>query len=132
VSVHRDRLDRALLAGADPVTTPELTLRAFQLTRPPSRAALAASLEGAIATAEVRRRRSPAAAPLARQAIAAARPELEALASALREDAVVAPRGVLLARLLLSDGSGPLYADYGPRRLRDATGDTLAALSERV
>jgi hypothetical protein len=35
---RREQLDRQLLDGVDPVTTPELTLRAFQLTRAPARA----------------------------------------------------------------------------------------------
>ncbi len=70
VLASHESLDRLLLEGTAPVTTPELTLRSFQLTRASSRASLAASLEDALATAPARRRRSPSAAPLARDAIA--------------------------------------------------------------
>jgi hypothetical protein len=132
VLARRERLDRLLLEGADPVTTPELTLRAFQHTRPASRVALAASLDDAVASAATRRRRSPTAAPLARGAIAAARPELQELARSLREDRIVAARGVVRARRLLTDGSGPLYVESGDGALRRAAQAALSALGERV
>lgn len=132
VLARRERLDRQLLEGADPVTAPELTLRAFQLTRASARAALAASLEDAVSSAAVRSRRSPTAAPLARSAIAAAGPELRALAQTLRDEPVVAARGVVLARRLLTDGAGPLYAESSDGVLRRAAGEALAGLGERV
>jgi hypothetical protein len=132
VLAMRDRLDRRLLEGQDPVTTPELTLRAFQLTRPAARTALAASLQDAVSSAAVARRRSAGAAPLARSAISAALPELEALARALREEPVVAARGMVLARRLLADGSGPLYVESGDGALRYAAAGTLAALGAHL
>jgi hypothetical protein len=132
VLARRERLDRMLLEGADPVTSAELTLRAFQLTRPPGRAALAAGIEDAVSSAGSRRRRSPSAAPLARSGIAAARPELAELARALREEPIVSAHGVVLARRLLTDGSGPLYGESGDGALRSATMQALNALGDRV
>jgi len=117
-----------LLEGADPVTSAELTLRAFQLTRLQSRARVGASLEDAVASAPTRRRRSASAAPLARSAIAAARPELQELARALRKRPVVTARGVVLVRRLLTDGAGPLYVESGDGALRCAAAEALSAL----
>ena len=128
VLAQRERLDRRLIEGTDPVTSAELTLRAYQLSRPAHRRALAASVDDAVASAAVSRRRSAAAAPLARAGIEAARPELEELSRRLREEPVVAARGVALARRLLTDGSGPMYVESGEGVLRCATGEALSAL----
>jgi hypothetical protein len=132
VLFHRQRLERLLIAGADPVSAPELSLRAFQLTRRSERRRLAASIDDTLAAAARRPRRSASAAPLARRGIRAARVELGALAEALREEPVVSARGVALARRLLTDGAGPLYTHRGDGVLRDAAGHALAALGERV
>jgi hypothetical protein len=128
VLLQRARLDRMLMEGADPVAVPELTLRAYQLTRPAHRRQIAAGIDDALASAASRRRRSPAAAPLARGGIAAARPELAELARALREEPVAAARGVAMARHLLIDGAGPLYVDNGNGALRSAAGAAVRAL----
>lgn len=132
VLLHRGRLDRLLLEGAEPVTTAELTLRAYQLTRRPSRAALAASLEQSVASAARRRRRSATSAPLARDAIAGTRPVLAELARALREEPVAAARCVALVRRLLADGAGPLYVESGDGALREAAVEALRALGGPV
>jgi hypothetical protein len=132
VLAQRGGLDRRLLAGADPVSTPELTLRAFQLTRAASRTTLAGSFEDTIATATERRRRSATSAPLARGAIAAARLELAELVLAIREEPVVRARGLVLARRLLTDGSGPLYVESSDAALRIAVDETIRALLPRL
>ena len=54
------------------------------------------------------------------------------MARALREEPVVAARGVVLARRLLTDGSGPLYVESGDSTLRHAAAETLTALDQRV
>lgn len=131
VLAHHERLDGLLEQGADPVADPALTLRAFQLTRLSHRARVADSLEGAIASAATRRRRSPSAPPLARESVAAARTELLTLARTLRGEPIVAPRGVVLARQLLTDGSGPLYVECADGALRCETESALAALHTR-
>ncbi len=131
VLANRDRLDRMLIEGADPVTSEELTLRAYQLSRLSHRRALAASVDDVLDSAAKRRRRSPAAPPLAREGIAAGRPALAELSRALREEPVVAARGVALARRLLTDGAGPLYVEGGAE-LRIAAGDACRALDPQL
>lgn len=130
VLAHRDSLDRMLIDGADPVATDELALRAFQLSRPSHRRALAASVDDAVRSAATRRRRrSPAAPRLAREGIGPARSSLAELSRALREEPVVAARGVALARRLLTDGAGPLYVESGSAALRIAVEETVRALA---
>jgi hypothetical protein len=132
VLLRRARLDALLIDGADPVAAPELTLRAYQLTRPSHRRQMAAGIDDALATAASRKRRSPSAAPLAREGIAAARPELAELSRRLREEPVAVARGVALARRLLTDGAGPLYVDSGNGALRRAAAEAITALVHPV
>ena len=129
VLLHRARLDRMLIEGADPVATLELTLRAYQLTRASHRRQIAASIDDAVASAAARRRRAPSAAPLARARISVARSELAELSRALREEPVASARGVALARRILVDGAGPLYVDGGDTALRAAAAEALGALA---
>jgi hypothetical protein len=129
VLVRGRQLERLLIEGADPVSAPELALRAFQLTRASHRRSLAASLDDALLSAANGRRRSPSAAPLAGASIAAARPALVELARMLREQPVVAARGVAMTRRLLVDGAGPLYVDTHDGALRHAAEQALTALS---
>jgi hypothetical protein len=70
---------------------------------------------------------SPPARPPGPQVWRAA-DELLALAAALERTAAVDARGVALARELLRDGRGPLYADLGGLCLAKAAGAATAAL----
>jgi hypothetical protein len=128
VLARRERLDRMLIEGADPVATDELTLRAYQLSRPSHRCALAASVDDAVRSAAARSRRSPAAPPLAREGIGLASSALAELSRALREEPVVAARGVALAQRVLTDGAGPLYVESGDA-LRILVDETIRALA---
>jgi hypothetical protein len=76
----------------------------------------------------------PAEAPrLDREAIVRARSELLDLAGRLRSDSAVSPFGVALARKLIDDKSGPLYASDRPRRrLLDEVQAAIAALDMAV
>ncbi len=125
-------LDDALAAGADPVATRELALRAGQLTDPRRRACFARSLRRAIAAAELppaaRLPSRGAGVPVNRAAVLEARPELEALADDLAEIALPNPRGVALSLQLLRDGAGPLYRPWSPEDLREAAQGARAAL----
>ncbi|HXB14189.1 MAG TPA: hypothetical protein VNV44_00465 [Solirubrobacteraceae bacterium] len=129
---RRELLDRLLIEGSDPVSTPELTLRAFQLTRRTSRRQLAASLDDVVASARVRSRRYSTSPPLARRAIKLARGALAELADALREEPFVTPRGVALARRLVTDGAGPLYVEMPDGTLLRAVQEASAALAAPV
>lgn len=111
VRLHRIRLDAMLAEGADPAASPELRLRARQLTQMSHRRALAAGFEKALATAEGPRPRLSSAVAPAKYEVRAARAALLELCQDLRERATVAPAGVALARDLLTDGTSPLYIE---------------------
>jgi hypothetical protein len=106
---HRAKLDTMLLDGADPAGSPELRLRASQLTGSRHRGMLARSLVESVEAAEGERRRSMASVPLAYGEVRAARAALLELANGLSGEGPVAPAGVVLAERLVTDGAGPLY-----------------------
>ena len=115
------RLDRALVAGADPAGSSQLEARAARLTAPGHRAILAEGLERLVQAAHGPRRRWWA--PCARDHLVANTVEIGELAEILRGSAPVYARGVAMVDQLLTDGAGPAY--LGPRetlarRLREA------------
>jgi hypothetical protein len=67
--------------------------------------------------------------PVRRPAVLAARDEISELVVALRCAGPVAPRGVALANLLLTDGTGPLYALREGPDLRDQLRIAIQQLS---
>lgn len=97
--------------GEDVDSSEQLTLRARQLTSMRERRRLADSLDGALSIAEGRSRHVSSAPPLARRNIRACRAALLQLSRALRHDDVVHAAGVVRARELLTDGTGPLYLE---------------------
>jgi hypothetical protein len=99
------RLDQALAAGADPASEPVLLARARRLTSWRTRRRLAKALE------EVE---LGAGLPVRRDQVREARDLLSELATALRSRERVSARGVLLARRIITDGCGPLYAPNAP------------------
>lgn len=119
------RLDQALAAGASPGSSAALTLRAKTLTAPGKRRDLAAALRR-IARKEV----APAVTGLRlaaeRPQVGEARSELESLARRLADSDPVAPQGVALTQVLLTDGAGPLLWERSREdlcgRLRQALG----------
>lgn len=128
--LYARRLDRELASGADPSASPELALRARRLCRPAYRTVIANGLEGAVAAADAGPRGLSAAAPVASAAVAEARPELEAVIAELRDAPEVNAQGVALARRLLTDAGGPLYAPGDAARLRRSAERALEALRE--
>jgi hypothetical protein len=109
VALLRRRLDAALADGADPAASPELTLRARQLTSGSAREALADSIDSILSEVDRPGRSNPGRVPVVRQEVLGARPRLIDLERRLREGRCRA-QGVVLIRRLLSDGTGPLYA----------------------
>lgn len=107
----RGRLDRSLAAGTSPATDARHTMRARQLVQPSARRHLAAALLDAVQSIdEPRFVRVPGPeAPINKRAVRSCDVELRALAHALT-DPYPRARGVVLARALLTDGNGPLYA----------------------
>jgi hypothetical protein len=130
VFLRRGMLDRLLAAGADPTWEPELGLRAAQVAAPRKRRALAQSLGRAVLDAE-RPPRWSCAAPLDRDAVRAAAPELRALAAGLAQEATPAPQGVTLARQLLQEPGSPLYAPGDETALREGVRIARQALARK-
>lgn len=129
--LHPGALDRRLAAGADPARDRELAARASMLLRRSTRLQIADGLEDAVAAA-YRGGRHPftAAVPVSEPAVREAREELLALTRRLRMPEPVRPQGVALARELLIDGTGPLYAHHGPAVLQGVARAALFALDE--
>jgi hypothetical protein len=128
VLLARGRLDELLANGADPADSPELALRAQQLTSERNRRTLADSFERIVAIAEGPEPARNASPRLARRDVMACRATLLDLARALRDYADVNPRGVALAQRLITDGTGPLYSRAGDDALWRAAHDANAAL----
>jgi hypothetical protein len=107
--------------------SPRLAWRAAELTSDRHRLELGRSLTDVVHASD--ERLLPAAAPLARAAVRACRPQLLALTARLYDLSLpVTPRGMVLVERLLGDGSGPLYGDGGAARLLDVLERTRAAL----
>jgi len=116
--LRRGRLDRALADGAGPESSPALALRARRLTDISNRRAIADALRGIVRQAQ--RVPSPSyirVSPCHRRVKGSSR-DLVQLADALSRPGPVAPCGVAQARLLLTDGTGPLYDPRSPEDLR--------------
>jgi hypothetical protein len=103
------RLDLALAEGVAPETSAPLALRAQRLTEPDRRWSTAGALRRIISEAADNRRARFGRVRPNRRAVIAARRELGTLADTLDDPGPVAAAGVAQARLLLTDGTGPLY-----------------------
>ena len=126
VRLQRFALDRRLADRSDPARSPELDLRARQLTGDHERLTLAERLESVLREAEHVELELTARVLLQRDAILAARPQLRALIDDLRAIEDPAPVGVARASLLVSDGASPLYAPAAPGTLAEEA--TIASL----
>jgi hypothetical protein len=104
---RRDELDRLLIDGAPPEGSPEVELRAQQLTEHNHRHHLAAELESVVAAVDAPES-SRFAIDLRADEIRVARGALLELAAQLRRKRCL-PRGVAMTRRLLRDPSSPLY-----------------------
>jgi len=121
------RLDRRLAAGVPPERSAALSLRAARLIEPAVGAALARRLE--LIVAEADGRLLPRARIAARRrAVFEAAGELDALARRLAAPDPRGVRGVAQARLLLTDGCGPLYSHRSGEDLTGAVRRARAAL----
>lgn len=122
------RLDRALADGVASETSPALALRARWLIALPHRRLIAASYQrivrDASAVADQQRLRvspNPARVTLARS-------ELLRLAEALALPGPARAQGVAQARLLLTDGAGPLYSRRSSAGLEEQASRATANL----
>jgi hypothetical protein len=114
------RLDRALAEGADPASEPSLLARARRVTSWRMRRRIAGALE---------QLESGPGIPVRRDQLREAEDLIAELATALRSRERVSARGVLLARQIITDGCGPLYApNHPPAALWWLVRDALRAL----
>jgi hypothetical protein len=114
VRLTAGRLDRALAGGASPDSTVSLALRAQALVRPAERLALADSLERILAATPCRSARAPKYIDAAFYCrVSAASAELRELVGTLRGWGPVSAEGMAKARLLVTDGLGPLHRGSG-------------------
>jgi hypothetical protein len=109
VFIARPWLDRRIAAGDARAAGAALELRARQLGSAGVRLQLARELRSVVEYAE--RESSPAfsAVVINRPAVSRGRHALLGLAERLERQGQVSPRGVALARVLLTDGLGPLF-----------------------
>jgi hypothetical protein len=125
--IRASRLDTDLARGVSPESTAALAVHAERLTRPAACRQLARSLRRITAN----ERPSPwctPVVPLCRHEVRDALSELEALANRLAAAGPVSACGVAQVRVLLTDGTGPVYQ---PSRvhLKTRAGQALAALN---
>jgi hypothetical protein len=123
--LHGADLDEALVAGVPPEAEVALTLHARRLIAPSTRRRIARTLVGMVDATQGRS--SAPSRPRGLQ-VAHAAPELIALAERLQRRGAVDARGVALARELLRDGLGALYAERAGPRLADAAREATEAL----
>jgi hypothetical protein len=128
VWLRRGALDRRLAEGADPEASPELALRARQLTSRRFRASLARSIYRLLDTAD----RPPAGVsssiPVQRHDILADRGLLLGLAADLESSDELKPKGIALLERLITDGASPVYVSSADGTLHDLLGQARAAL----
>jgi hypothetical protein len=101
------RLDRALIAGADPAGSPRLAARSVMLTSRCTRSELADGLDHLIAAAQLPPRR-----PLAlrhHSSVLANSALLRELSAMLRDPSPLYASGIARVNTLLTDGTGPVY-----------------------
>jgi hypothetical protein len=125
----RSNLDRLLLRSDPTPLSPMLVWRAGELCTAEEREHLAATLRRLERSADASH--LAGATPLNRLAVRANGEEIDAIVDRLNAPDPVSARGIILARRLVDDSSGPLYdrdrtADLGPR-LREV----LRALDDR-
>jgi hypothetical protein len=111
---RRRLLIEALVAGADPDDSAELTLIAGELIGKRARQQMADAIDRVVRDAASQPTPGSAAAPLNRRGIIRARAELAALAGRLRDPAPVPVHGMALAELLVRNGVSPIYDRESP------------------
>jgi hypothetical protein len=125
VRARTSAFDAALAAGTSPDSSVPLALHAGRLCEPTQRRLLARSVTRIVTASEAPARRR-LAAPVCRSAVQTVRPQLAAVAGRLTSSGPVDVRGVARLRLLVADGTGPLYQ---PARADELPGELTAVLA---
>jgi hypothetical protein len=120
---RRLELDRALAEGTHPWRSPELAMRAAELTSSRSRLDFAETLERLVDCAEVER----LGVTVRRSGIIECADDVRELVRALRSGASWRPHGAALASFLITNGSSPLYNAYALTSTRSLVRAALAA-----
>ena len=123
------RLDQALASHVSPDSSAALSLRACALIGTSARAGLTGALRQLIREAEHPMGPLTFRVPICRGKILRSRETIEALADCLASTEPVDACGVAQVRLLLTDGSGPIYARPTADDLEPALERTLVALT---
>jgi hypothetical protein len=121
------KLTRALAAGADPIDSDELSLRAGQLRSREAREAVALSLRGAMRLANLNPVGPGYAPRINRMAVRRCREPLGELVERLEGEEILEPSGLAKAWLLVRDGGSALFEPTAAS-LADELGAILAAL----
>lgn len=123
-------LDGQLAAGRPAGTSRILALRAQDIASPAGRRELAQRWAHVLDQA----RRPPVPrtprAPLCRDRIAAAEPEVRTMLAVLAGPLPVTARGAAMASSLLSDGTGPLHNRRSPRGLGPAVREATSQMRD--
>jgi hypothetical protein len=125
-------LDAALAAGASPDSSAPLSLRAHALVSAKDRRKLSRELLHILHKAEQSQSPFDPTVPICRRKILKARDLFRELADRLQDRDPVTTRGVAQVRVLLRDGSGPLYERPFADDLRDPLQAAIAALNPRL
>jgi hypothetical protein len=121
-------LDSALACGTSAEASARLALRAQQLVRMRNRRDLARGVRRILAEAERPGPSRSPQAPVCSDRVRAAAAEFRALAGLLLSPAPLPARGVAQARLLVTDGGGPLYRRSCQDDLRALVGEAVRSL----
>lgn len=133
VAVRRFALTQRLAEGADPASSPELELRARQLTGDRERTTLARTLERTLEEVNRPRMTLVGGTPLRRREVLAAAEPLQRMIERLRDGRPVAPEGMALIERIITDGAwSPLYNVTAPGALRRLTVLATAALDPAI
>ncbi|HXD55264.1 MAG TPA: hypothetical protein VN618_10965 [Solirubrobacteraceae bacterium] len=133
VRLTRGRLERRIAAGEPRGSSPELALREAQLTDPRSQRRIARDLRRVVAYADAHRSgRAISSVVIDARMVRRGRWAIVELAEQLERAGKVDPRGVVLARELLTDGSGPLFNRHADRTVARAARDVRDALDGRL
>ena len=121
-------LDAELAGGTPPEASTRLALRAQQLVRERARREMARGIERLLARAAQPGASRWPPAPVRWELVRAAAGEFQILADLLLSPAPLPVRGVAQARLLLGDGSSPLYRRTGRDDLSAQVAEAVHAL----
>lgn len=131
VVATRSKLDRQIAEGGLCEATDALALRTSQLTDPRSQRQIAASLRRIVTYADrPESAGASSAVVIAPPAVRGGRDALMGLAQRLEEGEPVSPRGIVLARRLLTDGLSPLFDPLCRQTVTQAAHEIYWALDE--